>query len=31
MNIESSYQVAESLMRKRASSFYAAFDKIERA
>lgn len=31
MNIESSYQVAESIMRKRASSFYAAFDKIERA
>ena len=29
MNIESSYQVAESIMRKRASSFYAAFDKIE--
>ena len=31
MNIESSYQVAESIMRKCASSFYAAFGKIERA
>ena len=31
MNIESSYQVAESIMRKHASSFYEAFDKIERA
>jgi len=31
MNIKSSYQVAESIMRKHASSFYAAFDKIERA
>ena len=31
MNIESSYQVAESIMRKHASSFYAAFGKIERA
>ena len=31
MNIESSYQVAESIMRKNASSFYAAFGKIERA
>lgn len=31
MNIESSYQVAESIMRKRASSFYAAFGEIERA
>ena len=29
MNIESSYQVAESIMRKHASSFYAAFGKIE--
>lgn len=31
MNIESSYQVAESIMRKHASSFYAAFGKVERA
>ena len=31
MNIESSYQVAESIIRKRASSFYAAFGKVERA
>lgn len=31
MNIESSYQVAEAIMRKHASSFYAAFGEIERA
>lgn len=31
MNIESSYQVAESIMRKHASTFYATFGKIERA
>lgn len=30
MNLQSSYQVAESIMRKYASSFYAAFGKIER-
>ena len=30
MNIESSYQVAEAIMRKHASSFYAAFGEIER-
>ena len=30
MNIESSYQAAELIMRERASSFYAAFGKIER-
>ena len=31
MNIESSYQVSESIMRKHASTFYATFGKIERA
>lgn len=31
MSLQSSYQVAESIMRKYASSFYAAFGKIERA
>ena len=31
MNLESSYQVAEDIMRKNASSFYVAFEKIERA
>lgn len=31
MNLQSSYQVAEVIMRQNASSFYAAFAKIERA
>lgn len=31
MNLRSSYQVAEAIMRKYASSFYAAFGKIDRA
>lgn len=30
MNLKQSYQVAEEIMRKNASSFYAAFEKIER-
>lgn len=31
MNLQLSYQAAEEIMRKNASSFYAAFEKIERA
>ena len=31
MNLEASYRAAKDVMRKNASSFYAAFEKIERA
>ncbi|ESL02473.1 phytoene/squalene synthetase [Catonella morbi ATCC 51271] len=31
MNLEASYRAAKKVMRKNASSFYAAFEKIERA
>lgn len=31
MNLQLSYEAAEEIMRKNASSFYAAFEKIERA
>ena len=31
MNLQPSYRVAEDVMRKNASSFYSAFEKIERA
>jgi len=31
MNLQPSYQVAEEIMRKNASSFYSAFEKIERS
>ena len=30
MNLEKSYQAAEEVMKKNASSFYSAFEKIER-
>lgn len=31
MSLELSYQVAEDIMRKNASSFYVTFEKIERS
>ena len=31
MNLQPSYQVAEEIMRKNASSFYSEFEKIERS